>query len=378
MSVFRISVLVGTLVLVTSVLAFAEEPSQEGLATSWLDKVEIGVGATSILQGQYGADEEEDNSECASSSFDVELALPIEERGRFLFLVEAGTGEGIDPKAMSLSGFNADADNDPNLRLTEMWYEHHWFGERILLRAGKIDLTAKFDVNDVANSETDQFLSGGFVNNLAIEFPDDNGFGVMALVSPVELVSIDVGAADADGDWNKISDNLFVVGQLGFHPQIGKLPGNVRVFGWFNGKDHVELIDSSKTSELNMGFGVSFDQKISETANLFARYGVQRGDISQIESALSAGLCYSLNSLNRRDDELGFAWGMAQISEDWQELDRVNGIDSGSEQHGELYYMLTLNEYLHLTPNIQWISCPAGNRDADDVWILGVRAHLSF
>jgi carbohydrate-selective porin OprB len=37
-----------------------------------------------------------------------------------------------------------------------------------------------------------------------------------------------------------------------------------------------------------------------------------------------------------------------------------------------------LNEHLALTPDIQWIRNPAGDRHADDVTVVGLRAKAAF
>ncbi|MFP4687050.1 MAG: carbohydrate porin, partial [bacterium] len=139
--------------------------------TGWYDKIELAVGMTGIVQGTSGVDEslnpDEDITD-ASLSFDLEFYVPLE-AGAFYSALEAGEGNGVDGDIPTFSGFNDDADDDQNLRLSELWYEHSWFDKDLRIRVGKVDLTTDFDVNEVANSETDQFLSGGFVNNLAVE-----------------------------------------------------------------------------------------------------------------------------------------------------------------------------------------------------------------
>ncbi|MBN1545501.1 MAG: carbohydrate porin, partial [Syntrophaceae bacterium] len=180
----------------------------------WYEKIDIAIGATGVLQGSSGAKEQlsiDGDVTDGSMSFDLELTIPVEKYGKFYSLFEVGAGDGIDSDIPSLSGFNDDADDDQNIRLTEIWYEHVWLGERLRFRTGKVNLTTDFDANSVANSETDQFLSGGFVNNLAVEFPDDNGFGAMLWASPNDLWDIGVGIADADADWDDVFEDVFSI-----------------------------------------------------------------------------------------------------------------------------------------------------------------------
>lgn len=347
----------------------------------WYEKIDIAFGATGVLQGSSGAKKRlsrEGDVTDGSMSFDLELTMPVANYGKFYSLFEAGAGDGIDDDIPTLSGFNDNANDDENVRLTELWYEHVWFGDRVRLRGGKIDITTDFDTNVVANCEKDQFLSSGFVNNLAVEFPDDNGFGAMFWVSPGNLWDIGIGVADADGDWDNVFDNVFSIVELDFKPKIADRQGNYRIYGWFNNKEHEDLRDPTKTKEDNYGFGVSFDQEITDVFGLFARYGLQRDSVSQIEHAWSVGLQCSGKFYGRENDIFGLAYGMAIIGDDWKNVDRRNGINSGDEHHVELYYKLKVNDYLNISPNIHWVKNPNGDSDNDDVWVFGLRTRLSF
>jgi len=319
----------------------------------WYEKIDMSFGATGVLQGSSGAKErlspEGDVTDC-SMSFDLELTAPVGKYGKFFTHFEAGEGDGIGGDIPTLSGFNDDADDDHNVRLTEIWYEHIQFDDRLRFRAGKIDLGSDFDTNAVANSETDQFLSGGFVNNLALEFPDDNGLGAMLWFSPNELWSIGAGFADADGDWDNVFDKAFSIAELDFKPKIGIRQGNYRVYGWLNNKDHRDLKDTNETEERNYGFGVSLDQKITDLVTLFGRYGQQRNRVSQVEHAWSAGFQCSGKLFDRKDDVFGLAYGMAVTGDDWKDIDRAGGIDTGDEHHVELYYNLKVNDHLNISP----------------------------
>ena len=351
-------------------------PGPEIEAKMWFEKLEMGIGGTGILQGSAGASEKNVND--GSMSFDLELTAPIAQHGRAFAHLEAGNGDGVDGDIPTLSGFNDDADDDMNARLTELWYEYYGFGECLRLRGGKVDLTAVFDANEVANDETTQFLSGGFVNNLAVEFPDDNGCGAMLWASPQDFWNIGLGAADADADWGNVFDDIFSILELDFRPTFNERPGNYRVYGWINARDHEDLKNPTRTTENNYGFGLSFDQALVETVSAFARYGWQRGRVSQVEHAWSVGLQCSGQFYGRKDDALGLAYGMAIIGSDYSNVDRTNGINTGNEHHVEAYYNFKAGKYLNISPDIQWIRNPNGDRDNDDVWVFGMRAQLSF
>lgn len=363
--------------------------NQKGEADpSWFENLDVGIGATAILQSSSGAKKalspERDVTD-ATLSTDLEILSTLGECARAFAHFEAGNGDGIDGDIPTLSGFNDDADDDPNLRLTELWYEHRFCDERIALKLGKIDLAGPcgrhegaFDSNALANDECCQFLSSAFVNSLAVEFPDDNGFGLVLWGSPHELIDIGLGLADADADWDNVFDNTFAIVQVDFKPTLDDRQGNYRLYAWLNDKDHTKIKDPTKTKEGGSGFGVSLDQEITDIITAFARFGRQQDDIYQVEEAWSAGVQFSGSLLGRDDDFLGIAYGQAKIGEDQRDLDKLLGIRSGNEDHLEAYYNFALNENLSISPDVQYINNLNGDKDNGEVWAFGVRAQLSF
>jgi len=347
----------------------------------WYEKIEIAGGATAGVQGSAGEKKRHSrkgNVTDGTISFDLEASLPVAASGKLYFLTEAGTGNGIDGDLPTLSGFNDTANEEDKLTFSEVWYEHTWYKERLRFRAGKIDLTTDFDTNAAANCEKTQFLSGGFVNNPAMEFPDDNGIGAMIWFSLRDDLGFGVGFADADGDGDSLFDDVFSIAELDFKPRICERQGNFRLYGWLNNKDHADLMDPDKTGEKNYGVGLSVDQEMTDLLTLFARYGWQRGSVSQIEHAWSAGLQCSGKFYGRQDDAIGLAYGMAIIGSDWKETDRDNGIRSGNEHHVELYYHLKVHDHLSISPDIHWVKNATGDADNRDLWAFGLRARVAF
>ena len=349
----------------------------------WYDKIEMAISAGGVVQGSTEAD---DDGVDATGRYELELQHNISPTGVLYFHLEGGNGDGLDDRIPTLSGFNGDAfGDDDHVDITEAWYLHRFQGLNAVLQVGKIGLggpgdyspedAITFDGNEYANNERSQFLSGGFVNNLALELPD-NGLGAALLVSPTEWLDVSLGVADADGEWSDVFRDVFSIMEVNFKPAIGGRPGNYRIYGWFNGSDHVELKDPAETDENNYGVGLSFDQEITEWLGVFARYGWQRGSVSQVEHGWSAGLQFSGKLYGREDDTFGLAYGMTIIGDDWE--DANSEIHAGDEHHIELYYNLKVNDHLNISPDIQWVENPNGDKDNDDVWALGIRAQVSF
>jgi len=164
-----------------------------------LGNIKISADATFVGQGTINNDDnnntehDEGDVQDATFSYDLEIESQIWEHGTAFFLIEGGNGEGVDEEVPTISGFNDDAPGDTAAEVTEAWYEQEVPLGRagsLTFTLGKVDLTGYFDANEVANDETCQFLSSGFVNNLAVEWPDDNGLGFRVTWSPLEWLDM--------------------------------------------------------------------------------------------------------------------------------------------------------------------------------------------
>jgi len=344
------------------------------------NRIKLSGGITGIVQTSDNNEEvntgEGDVTDGAYSA-DLEMKSPVGKKGAIFLHLEGGEGAGIDDDVLSLSGCNADANNTSGrLEITEAWYEHLLQDKALILTVGKLDPTAYFDGNEVANDETSQFLSQGFKNNLAVEFPD-NAFGIRMTWSPGKSLAFNLGVVEADSDWENIFDHPFSIIEINLKPDMRELKGNYRFYAWLNDSHHTKWENTSKTHEDNRGFGFSFDQEISARGTLFARLGWQEGEVSTIKSAWSLGGKLQGPFSSRSDDEFGLAYGKAILSEDYQERASgpVNGADEG---HFEVYYKVKINDFLTVSPDIQVISKPNGNDSADTVTIFGTRCQVSF
>jgi len=344
----------------------------------FLDGLEFGVGVTGIVQGSSGAEDPvgKDHTD-ASGSLDLELQAAIGDQGTALLLVESREGGGLNDDIETLHGINADAvDDDGDFELTEAWYEHAFLGEDLLFTIGKVDLTNYFDNNAVANDETLQFLSDGFVNNIAVEFPEDNGPGLRLAYSPNEKFEMGLGLGQANGEFEDVDRDTFGILEAIYKPLFLNLEGNYRLYGWLNRSDHPEWDDPTDDDEHNWGIGFSLDQAFHEKFTGFLRAGMQDDSVSQVDYALSVGGEIFGLLPNRQKDVMGIALGYAHLSDDYE--DSVSPVSTDPEQKLEIYYSIHLNEHLLISPDVQVIRNPAGLDDADTITILGVRAQLFF
>lgn len=338
-----------------------------------LGNLRIGVGATGVVQGSIdGADVSGRGNEQtdASWSFDLEVEAPIGENGLAFGLIEAGQGEGLTDELSVYHSVNGDAaHSDSTLGVIEAWYEQACYDGRVMVTVGKIDLSNYVDGNAAANDETIQFLNGGLVNSLAIEFPADNGAGIHLGFYPNEWVELNLGWAEADADWEDVFDNSFVIGEVNIKPGLLDREGNYRFYTWYNGSDKAEL-DGTDTDADGWGFGVSLDQQLTDNLTVFCRAAHEDDEVYEVATAWSIGAEISGAKWNREDDALGIAIAQAILSDDISPDDTETLI--------EIYYSYALNSQVSITPDIQIIDSPGGDSHNDTLVVLGVRAQVNF
>lgn len=350
----------------------------------------IGADATFIVQSTNNANGDDlsrryEDATDASYSIDLGFEKKFDDYGMAFLHLETGDGAGVEDDLKVFSNVNRDADDsDNNISLTEAWYEHYFKTLPLTLTLGKIDTTCYIDTNEYANCECTQFLGHMFRNSPVLGFPDDNSAGVRFLLEPADFVDIETVVADAYADWDSIFDHLFVSSQLNIKPKLFNRPGNYRVYGWMNDKEHTKWMKPDETKTKSYGVGLSFDQELTDLIGVFARYGWQdpkvfaNGEDFSLEQSWSAGLQLKGTPWGRQDDVIACALGQIFASDDYK---KVNVLRAKSEKHLEAYYSLRINDHLALTPDVHVIWDPYGDDAVNgDKTILvgGMRTQVDF
>ena len=362
---------------------FDDHLLHKGLGTEIAEGLQIGASATGIVQGTINANnnaQKDDDSADASYSVDLELEKAIGDAGSAFIHLEAGEGDTVEGELDVFSNVNRDAgDSNDNVQVTEAWYEHKFFGEKLALCAGKLDATSSFDENAIAHDETRQFLGRIFRNSPVIEFPD-NGPGVRANIYPTDRLELAAGYFDGDNDWEDMGDNPFIFGQINFKPGFLEKEGNYRFYGWYNDTYHTKLKNTLKTKEPGYGLGLSFDQELTDSVVGFVRFGWEDEEVYNLDFAWSTGLQISGTYWDRENDVLGLAVGQAMPGDDYK--DAASGRNANNEGHFEAYYSIYVNDHLKVSPDIQVIWNPSGddptNGWTDTITVLGVRSQVDF
>ena len=351
--------------------------------------ISVGAGATFIMQGTHNAngDSLSKNGEDVtdtSYSVDLEIEKEFSDYGKAYLHFEGGNGNGVTDELQVFSNVNADATGDENFDLIEAWYEQYFKSIPLTITFGKLDATCYIDVNEYANDETAQFLGDGFKNSPVLEFPDDNGPGIRFNLESFESLGIEMVVMDAKGDWEDFFDNVFFAAQINFKPDLFEKPGNYRIYGWLNDKNHIEWSNATKSKEKGYGFGLSFDQELTDNLGVFARYGWQNpkvyaeGASFSLEQSWSIGIQLAGALWRRADDIFAVAFGQAIPSDDYK---KANALKAKSESHLEAYYNFKINQHLSVSPDIQVIWNPYGG-DATNgdktIVVVGLRAQVDF
>jgi hypothetical protein len=353
-----------------------------------LRKTRLSGGLTFIVQGALN-NEKQFGGDRADGSFSLDLILESEIRKNGLMIIRGDfmRGDGLTRLPdLFAGGVNADIEdlkqgdtfkqNPATFNLIEALYEQTWEDERYRLSFGQMDPTSYFDQNAFANSETFQFLSPMFVNNIAILLGGDaNGYGpgLVAHVHPVKTFEINVGFFEGNGEYDDMLDQPFWIIEAEYENYRGELEGHYRFIYWSNETNQNMTVDASATLSRNSGFAISFDQEMTKQVGVWARFGTRDGAVSQYDRSASIG--FQLKGLLGREDGIfGFAYGRTFVSDEYEQVSNSRE----DEQVIEAYYNMDAGRGFHLAPDVQYIENPGGDGAIDPITVYGVRAQLNF
>ncbi len=331
-----------------------------------------------------------------SGLYELELEVDTEKLfglpgGTIAAEAEGGWSEGIDPPSVgSVFGVNYVADERcMPIILSQLWYQQSLLEGSLRVRLGKQDPTSWFDGNEYAGDETSQFLNSALVNNPTVPFPDE-GLGIAAHLRPISWWYVAAGVFDAHAVDSQTGFNtafhgpcdFFMIAETGISADVplgeADLPGAYRVGLWYDPQSK-DRLDGRGSKRDDVGFYFSADQVIWSSGDdedhrnvgLFARFGLADGDVNEVKSFWSVGTACRGLIPTRADDVLGF--GVAQ-----GRLSGRAGFTTSHETAMELYYNASVTPWLSVSPSMQYVFNPGGDRDVSDAVVAGVRVHLSF
>ncbi len=314
---------------------------------------------------------------------------------------------GIRPDVGSLSkpygGAGGRSDNE--LFLDKYHWRQRWLDDRIEFRFGLLEAKDYFDRNEYANSVYSQFPNA--VLELDPTFPNTKGIGVFAKVWPTDWLYIAAGAIDPDrinthnrhgtGGFDTAfhgQDKFRAFAEFGLLPDklpnAGGLPGHYRFGCWLTPKPKTVIMEdldgdpAIKRRSDDVGFYLNMDQLVWKENNdpkdkqglgLFARYGFAHKDVNRLSHFWSVGASYKGLVPSRDKDTLGFGVAQTILSKQYR-----REIDTRADRETvyDLYYSIVLTPWCKISPDIQVVTNPGGNKDARDALVAGVRVQIDF
>jgi high affinity Mn2+ porin len=370
-----------------------------------LEGISASASLTGVVQGvnDGGAVDQKGHSR-ASYRGDLSVALPGGSMGDidgkiFTHLrFGQGTGVALRPtytSAVNSTAFETSAGPDDSFAiLAQAWYQldiplprggyRPHSRERIELNVGKMDPFLFFDQNAIADDETVRFLNNAFVHNPLLDSGGDTGADAYGFAPGARIAyfsqpsrssswgaSLGAFATNEGANFSGSLGKPFVMGQLetSQRPFAG-LPGNYRAYAWHNGR----ASDADGTTAVHSGFGLSFDQRVSDGVSAFARYGHQLAGKPRFDRALTFGGEADGGHWGRGADGVGMAAGWLRTDSSYG----ASGAANSNERIVELYYRWQLNPRVQISPDFQWIANPGGQADAPTVRAIGLRAKVGL
>jgi hypothetical protein len=302
-----------------------------------------------------------DDTAYALASADLFFTAGIAQNTLFFADIVGLSGSPPDaeiPTATLINGYTARLVAQNELNLREAWLRTELFGNRLALTAGRLDLTNYFDANAFANDESTQFISDALVNNQMLGLAV-NGTGVATEFDAKNGIRVKFGFQQSDTDATNLSDSMFTLSEAGYTFTPFALPeGTYRV--WFR-------TDNSVEDAIRKGFGLSFDQKVTQSVGLFARYGNQQTELEgENDHFWSMGVGFQKGFIFNPEDQ----WGVG-----YAQLDLATGYN---EKLIEGYYNLLLTEKLRLSFHLTGV-LDAPETDPSFKYIFpGIRLQAAF
>jgi high affinity Mn2+ porin len=204
-----------------------------------------------------------------------------------------------------------------------------------------------------------------------------------------------------------IPDHGEYIGELELRYSLFSQPGKLRLMGWANSANagsYAEAVALPLTSpnypditltrkvRTNYGFVVNLEQSLTSDLGLFARASWGAGQTEKIgwtdcDKSLSLGAVLKGSSWSRPDDKIGIGGVIEGLSPEARAYFAAGGLgiligdgqlNYRNEKVLEAYYSYSLNQWVTLTFDYQFITNPAYNADRGPVSIFTSRFHAEF
>jgi high affinity Mn2+ porin len=284
---------------------------------------------------------------------------------------------------------------------------------RITLTVGKFAANDFFDHNEYSADTRTQFLNWALWESAAWDYPADvvgytAGFvaewnaknwtlhyGIFMEPTVSNGAELDKHLLDAHGQILELDERY----------ARGDLTGTFRPFVYWNeahmgnyddalaSPDIANALTQSRAYRSKVGFGLSWDQQLTQDLGVFSRLSWDDGRaesfaFTEVDRSAAAGLSLGGSRWSRKEDTLGVAFVVNAIVPSHQAYLAAGGpeglilgdgaLNYGPEEILETYYSFQVVKWLSISPDFQYVSHPGYNRDRGPVPIYALRAHLEY
>ncbi|PIB12417.1 carbohydrate porin [Vibrio rotiferianus] len=278
---------------------------------------------------------------------------------------------------LGYAGMIGSAYSDQGARLTNLYWQQQLNGGKTAFMVGFLDTSDYVDTYALASPWTGftnlAFSTGGG----AIGLPDDGILGLAVGHMLTDNFYMVAGVADGKGRSDNPFDGfdtlfndhkLFTTFELGWTASQDQIyTDNVHLTAW-----HLDGDTQHNLTNKDSGQGINFSASYFATEQLmpFVRGGFSEGDVALYDRSLTVGIGYF--GLGKPTNNLGFAVNWSHVNDN---LEHAYGVDDSEQFTAELYYNMQLNDYIQITPDIQYIKDPAFSNKSS-TWVLGLRARI--
>lgn len=276
-----------------------------------------------------------------------------------------------------------------SITLMEAWYEHSFADNRFSLLVGLYDYNSEFNVTSLSDTLINS--SFGISPDIAQVGPTIFPVSSLTLRAKLQLTdaayligSVSDGVSgsprhqsgthivlgDDDGVFYGIESGLLGPEGTGYY--------KVALGGWAHTATFEDA--SGEAQDRNGGVYVIGEKRLyseSESEGLggFLKIGFSRESVNTLAKSFVAGVAYTGAFPGRESDVLALGVAHAGVSDDFRAA--TEGA-LRAETAIELNYRASVQEWLAVTPDLQWIIDPGATAGVDDALALGVRVEIAL
>jgi len=304
---------------------------------------------------------------------------------------------------------------------------------RLTFTVGRMSFLDIFDHNTYAGDPRTQFMNWALMANLTWDYGQDTiGYTLGAVVElnqqnwtlrygyfemPKYINAGDVGSGNggedefltwpARGSFAPIFKSYSMAAEFERRYDFDSHPGAIRFLAWTNHSDidtykaaTIILLAEGPNADISpaqayhyaFGFGLNWEQEITERLGVYSRLGWNDGQTQSLEFSdanwtASLGLSLKGDAWNRPNDTVGFGGVISGLSQHNQEFLSAGGLgielgdgalNYGPEKAIETYYNFEMWKGIQSTLDYQFFDNPGANRDRGPVSIFGIRFHAEY